>query len=286
MTRRLFDSNLRNLAGQYSQNFLNWLVDEGAVLQEVLDPVLVTQERRADLIIRYVLPNGHSGILHIEFQRSPDADLPLRMASYALRIRERYGQMPLQILILLEESPAANRVPAVFEEGSARIEYQILRLWEQNPQVILQSQRPGLSPLVALMGQPEQITERLEACALMLSTQLESKQEQQDLLALAVLLGSLQANTQNAIEAFIRSRRMVDLMESPLLQQWLSEAEQRGEAVGERQMLVKLLSRKFGSLPDVVLEKLATFTESDRLERLMDAAIDAANLNDFCSHLD
>jgi hypothetical protein len=286
VSRRLFDSNLRNLAGQYSQNFLHWLVDERATLQELLDPVFVTQERRADLIIRYGLSVGSSEILHLEFQRSPDADLPLRMAIYALRIRERYGQMARQVLILLEDSPAARRIPSVFEEGPVRIEFQIVRLWELDPQIILSSQRLGLIPLVALMGQPEQVTERLEACAAVLNARIQSGQEQQDLLALAVLLGSLQPGTQSAIEAFIRSRRMVDLMESPLLQKWLSEAEQRGEAVGERQMLVKLLSRKFGSLPDEVLERLATLTESDRLERLMDAAIDATNLSDFCSHLD
>ena len=73
---------------------------------------------------------------------------------------------------------------------------------------------------------------------------------------------------------------MVDLMESPLLQKWLSEAEQRGE----RQMLVKLLSRKFGPLPEAVAEQLATITERERLEQLMDVAIDATSLEDFCSH--
>lgn len=285
MNRRLFDSNLRNLAGQYSQNFLHWLVDESATLQELLDTVFVTQERRADLIICYMLPVGNTEILHLEFQRSPDADLPLRMASYALRIRERYGQMARQILILLEDSPAARRIPTMFEEESARIEYQIVRLWEQNPQAILNSQCLGLIPLVALMGKPDQVTERLEACVTVLSTWIQSGQEQQDLLALAVLLGSLQPGTQTKIEAFIRSRRMVDLMESPLLQKWLSEAEQRGEAVGERQMLVKLLSRKFGPLSETVQEKLATITEPEQLERLMDAAIDVASLDDFCAYL-
>ena len=173
MSQRPFDSNLRNLAGQYSQNFLHWLVDEKATLEEVLDPVFVTQERRADLILRYVSPAGSSELLHLEFQRSPDANLPLRMAGYALRIRERYGQVAQQVLILLEESPAAARIPAVFEEGLVRVEYQILRLWEQNPQLILNSQRPGLIPLVALMGQPDQMTERLEACASSISAQID-----------------------------------------------------------------------------------------------------------------
>jgi hypothetical protein len=281
MSRRSFDSNLRNLAGQYSQDFLSWLVSDNATLQEVLDPVFVTQERRADLVIRYFAPSGVSEILHLEFQRSPDADLPLRMASYALRIRERYGQMPHQILILLDESPAAYRIPSVFAEGPARLEYQILRLWEQNPQIILDSQRPGLIPLVALMGQPNRIEERLEACASTLTTQIESKQEQENLLTLTVLLGSLQPNTQNAIEAFIRSRRMVDLMESPLLQKWLNEAEQRGE----RQMLLRVLTRKFGNLPETVVETLSTIPDLERLGQLMDVAIDATSLDDFCSQL-
>lgn len=102
-------------------------MDESAILQEVLDPVFVTQERRADLVIRYASPAGVSEILHLEFQRNPDPDLPLRMAGYALRIRERYGQMAQQVLLLLEESQAAYRVPAVFAEGPTCIEYQLIR---------------------------------------------------------------------------------------------------------------------------------------------------------------
>jgi hypothetical protein len=43
-------------------------VDERATLQELLDPVFVTQERRADLIVRYGLSVGSSEILHLEFQ--------------------------------------------------------------------------------------------------------------------------------------------------------------------------------------------------------------------------
>ena len=79
---------------------------------------------------------------------------------------------------------------------------------------------------------------------------------------------------------------MVDLMESPLLQKWLSEAEQRGKALGERQMLVKLLSRKFGPLSETVVETLTAITDRETLEQLMDIAIDAVSLEDFCSHLD
>ena len=282
MSRRSFDSNLRNLAGQYPQDFLHWLVGNNTTVQEVLDPVLVTQERRADLILRYANMGGTSAILHLEFQRKPDADLPLRMAGYTLRIRERYGLMPQQVLIILEESPAASRIPNLFAEGAARIEYQVMKLWEADPQVILSGQWPGLIPLVALMGQSQQITERLEACASVVNTRIQSKQEQEDLLTLAVLLGSLQPGTQSAIEAFIRSRRMVDLMESPLLQKWLGEAEQKGQ----RQMLIRLLTRKFGTLPQSLGDKLETMTDVERLEQLADAAIDTDSLQDFAAHLE
>jgi predicted transposase YdaD len=258
-------------------------VDESATLQEQLDPVFVTQERRADLIIRYGLPTGISEILHLEFQRSPDADLPLRMAIYALRIRERYGQMARQVLILLEESPAARRIPNVFEEGAARIEYQIARIWEQDPQIILNSERLGLIPLVALMGQPNQITDRLEACASALSARIQSRLARLSCVALVITTRYWKCNWSLYQEQTYGGFNGVSLVAE--LQKWLNEAEQKGEAEGERQMLIKLLSHKFGSLSETVKEKLATITEPEQLERLMYAAIDVTSLDDFCSYL-
>ena len=289
MGRNEYDINLRSLVDNYSQDFLHWLVSDSARVVEIVNPVFASRERRADFVLRYSNPNGNKGILHVEFQRKAIPVMPIRMVEYALSIILAHGQAPLQVLILLENSKAAREMPEAYEGGGVRVQYRVIRLWEQDPDAILSGNFPGLIPLVALMGPPENLIDRLEACEVAISEQVELKSKQQDLLAMAVLLSSLQPKAREVVEEFFRSRRMVDLMESPLLKDWLREAEEKGEAKGEvkegQRMLIRLLSRKFGELPSFLLSDLEAITTADQLEELLDSAVDSSSLEDFCKQL-
>lgn len=259
-----------------------------------MNPVFASRERRADFVLRYTSSAGESGILHIEFQRKAIEEMPLRMMEYALSIALNHRKAPTQVLILLENSKAAREMPSIYESGGIRVQYRVLRLWEQNPQGILDGNLPGLIPLVSLMGPPDKLRERLDVCEAAIFEQVELKSRQQDLLAMAVLLSSLQPKARDVIEEFFRSRRMVDLMESPLLKDWLREAEEKGEAKGRaqgqleegRKMLIRLLSHKFGELPASLLAELENMPAAEQLERLLDAAADAVSLDDFIEKLD
>ena len=294
MGRNEYDINLRSLVDNYSQDFLHWLVSDSAQVEESMNPVFASRERRADFVLRYTSSDGESGILHIEFQRKAIEEMPLRMMEYALSIVLNHGKAPTQVLILLENSKAAREMPSIYESGGIRVQYRVLRLWEQNPQAILDGNLPGLIPLVSLMGPPDKLRERLDVCEAAIFEQVELKSRQQDLLAMAVLLSSLQPKARDVIEEFFRSRRMVDLMESPLLKDWLREAEEKGKAKGRaqgqieegRKMLIRLLSHKFGELPVSLLAELENVPVAEQLERLLDAAADAVSLDDFTKHLD
>jgi hypothetical protein len=290
--RREFDGNLRSLAGNYMADFLTWLVGDDAILEQSLDTVLVAHERRTDLLLRYSQPNDVQGILHLEFQKlvRKKSDLHFRMAEYCLRIRSKYGQMPKQVLILIENTPLARAVPSVFMEGTMRVEYQVLRLWELNPQDILNLGRPGLVPLVALMGSVEQLGERLAACGEILTTEVQSTQERQDLLALTVFFAALQQRSAPVIESFLRSREMLNLLEESWLARELTakakaEGEARGEAKATQRHLIRLLTHKFGVLPEPVANTLLGITDLSRLEELIDIVIDATSLQEFISQL-
>lgn len=67
MGRTEYDINLRSLVGQYSHDFLRWLVDESARVEEIVDPVFPARERRADFVMRFSDSIGDSKILHLEF---------------------------------------------------------------------------------------------------------------------------------------------------------------------------------------------------------------------------
>lgn len=303
---RPFDTTLRELASRYCPSFLYWLRGQEATLQELLDPVLITQERRADLLLRFTDAHAQTAILHIEFQRSPDMDLPLRMLEYAVRILRRYDHPPQQVLILIEPSEAAMRVPSIFQAGGLQVSYQVIRLWEQDPNFVLERGLVGLIPLVPLMGTADRpVGEVLDACAEVVRSEVESEQEQKSLLLIASALGSLRRSSRGEIEAFLRRVAMFDLLETPLMRELLGEAEQRAERRGEergerrgeergeergaRRELLRtitlLLGRKFGSVPGELSAKLESITELARLEQLTVAVLDCASLEEFAARL-
>jgi predicted transposase YdaD len=87
---------------------------------------------------------------------------------------------------------------------------------------------------------------------------------------------------------------MLNLLEESWLARELTakakaEGEARGEARGKseatRNNLTRLLTRKFGVLPETVANTLLEITDLSRLEQLIDAAIDAINLQEFISQL-
>lgn len=287
--RRPFDASLRSLTTRHIQDFLHWFVGDDACFEESLDPILITSERRADFLARFQDQQGPLRLLHAEFQRQinevdPVKYLPFRMFEYAAGVRRCYGQLPLQVLVLLEDSPAARRVPDFFAEGNVRVTYRVIRLWEQDPQVILQSGLIGLLPMVPLMaGSPAKL---LEESFTALSEQVESREEQVELMRVTALLASIRTNP-DVIVSLLRGRAMLNLLEdTPLGQQLLAEREARGQAEGLRQALLRQLGRRFGMVPEDVVQLLRNIHEVERLSTLIDTAFDAEDLGAFRCQLD
>lgn len=102
------------------------------------------------------------------------------------------------------------------------------------------------------------------------------------------------SNNVRVVEAFFRTRSVMSLLsETPLFQlltqeireQARQEAQQQARLDTRRADLLRVLARKFGILPENIYEAIQTITVPERLEQLLDAAIDSATLQDFHSHL-
>ncbi|WP_164929005.1 hypothetical protein [Gloeobacter violaceus] len=309
--RRPLDTSLQGLAGFYSRNFLSWLIGGEVTWLQQLDSVIVAQQRRADFLVRY-RDDAQERLLHAEFQnRIYEEDLlaqmPFRMASYALAVRGRYGQLPVQVLILLKDSEAARRVPAAFIEGQVRVDYRLVRLWEVDPRPIVDGGWVGLLPLVPLMEGP--VAQLLEQTADAIEAQVQSSQERTGLLSVTLLLAALRANPRLLTE-FVSRRNMQNILtETPFFQQLLQEqvqqrvqeqveqrvqeqVEQRVQAVRQeagtlaqletrRADLLRVLARKFGPVSEELAQQLQGISESQRLEQLLDLAVDATDLDTF-----
>lgn len=278
--RRPFDTSLQGLAALYSRHFLAWLRGPQAVWLQELNSVIVAQQRRADFLIRYLDEDEQERLLHIEFQTvtqsgEPQIELPVRMVTYAAFALNRYGIVPDQVLVLLKDTAASRRVPNVFEQGRMRVEYDVVRLWEIDPTPLVESGLVGLMPLVPLMA-GESLETLLEQAAEVIEAGVQSIQERNEVLTVTGLLASLK--DARVVEQFMYARSIMSLLtETPLFQMLTQERV----LDTLRNTLLRALKHKFTAIPDDLTQAIQAITDSERLEQLHDAVIDAPNLDIF-----
>ncbi|MBW4697654.1 MAG: hypothetical protein KME03_07120 [Aphanocapsa lilacina HA4352-LM1] len=201
------------------------------------------------------------------------------MATYAAFVLNRYGQVPQQVLVLLRDSAASRRVPEYFAQGGLRADYQLVRLWEQDPAPILTGGLVGLMPLVPLMGSQE-VEGLLSASVEAVEAGLESSQERNEVLAVTGLLASLRDG--QAVAEFFRRRSLMNLLQqTPLFQELTRDIVLETERRSKVQTLLHQLGHRFGSVPEAVATALQAITDPQILDRLSLALLDAPDLDTF-----
>jgi hypothetical protein len=68
-------------------------------------------------------------------------------------------------------------------------------------------------------------------------------------------------------------------------QKGIEQGVQQGRAVGVQQAIERTLRRRFGEVPDAMLQQVRGISDPDRLALLLDAAIDAHVLDEFAGAL-
>ena len=98
----------------------------------------------------------------------------------------------------------------------------------------------------------------------------------------ATLVGALLAPLAPGVrvpDELLEVRNMLATRAEVWKQQWLQEGEQRGRQAGEAALLLRLLERRFGALPDWARDRIAA-ADSAALEDWGLRVLDAANLED------
>lgn len=151
----MYDNTCKYLAERFPEDFASWLIGERVSLVEMNPTELNVEPIRADSII---LLTNESLILHLEFQTSPDPDMPFRMADYRLRAYRKFGNKPMrQIVIYLKRTQSELVYQSTFEIPNTRHQFEVIRLWEQPASIFLGSQ--GLYPFASLAqtDEPESV---------------------------------------------------------------------------------------------------------------------------------
>ena len=183
-------------------------------------------------------------VLHIEFQTSPDEDIPFRMADYRLRVYRRYPNKEMyQVVIYLKPSNSELVDQNTFELTNLRHQFNVIRLWEQATDSFLNNS--GLLPF-AVLTRTDNPRETLTQIAAIIDS-MPNKQQQSDISASTAILSGLKLD-QDSIKRILRS----DIMkESVMYQEIFHEGEVKGEKQAIQNIALNML-RNSMNMEDIV----------------------------------
>jgi predicted transposase YdaD len=207
--------------------------------------------------------------------------MPRRIRAYAALAEERY-HLPVYPVLITILPPSANTIiptqySSTFMGLHAQQDYQVINLWEVDAQIAFQPELNALLPFVPIMeGGGEQAIVQQAVQSLRMNETLTDFEPLLAFFATFVLDSSL-------VQEVMRWD-MVVLRESPWYNEILSKGIQEGRQEGRQEeaasILLRLLNRRFGRLPDDLIAEVSLFSV-EQLELLGDSLFDFTTIADL-----
>ncbi|MES1026697.1 DUF4351 domain-containing protein [Gloeocapsa sp. BRSZ] len=163
-----------------------------------------------------------------------------------------------------------------FNVETTRYEYRVLRLWEEDAAQFLDN--AALLPFAPLTSttQPQSLLQQVVQRV----NQLEAVEQRSEISAYTQILAGLKSNKE-LIQRIFRKGMM---RESVIYQEILAEGEQIGEQRGRysegRSLVLRLLTRRIGELPQDLRTQIEALS-LEQLENLAEALLDFQSITDI-----
>jgi predicted transposase/invertase (TIGR01784 family) len=264
------DNISKFLIERYSRDFAAWLLGEPISLTMINPTELNVEPIRADSVM---LLQSRDIILHTEFQTAADETMPFRMADYYLRLRRKFPDRDIQQVVIYLKPTGSDLVRQTrYETPVMTHQFRVIRLWEEPVEVFLST--PGLLPYAVLSQAPNK--EEVLSQVVGQLAGIEDRRDRDNLTAATSILAGLQLGEQT----IARLMRSPGMRESTMYQAILREGEAVGRATGERDLVLKLLTRKVGNLSPELISRVSALN-LDRLEALGEALLDFTSVADL-----
>ena len=269
-----FDNLCKLLSEKYPDRFASWVLGKPQQSVEVLKTELSIEPIRADSVTFLQLQGR---LLHLEFQTKLESNppFPLRMIDYWVRLYRLYRLPITQIIVLLLPPSEDTVIETAFIVENTRHEYQVLRLWEQEPELFLND--PALLPLATLAATTDSEALLRETAQRVSQLEVERKQE---VSTYTQILAGLKFE-KALIQKIFREGMM---RESVIYQDILEEGREEGRSQGELNLIIRLLTRRFGAVDETVRSRIVTLPLA-LLEDLGEALLDFAEIEDLINWL-
>ena len=227
--RMSFDNLCKLLAEKHPQRFATWILGKELDTIEVLKTELSIEPIRADSVT-FLQATGR--ILHLEFQTQWQSNppMPLRLLDYWVRLHRLYRSPVTQVVVLLLPPSEEAPIETAFELESTRHEYQVVKMWEQDPERFLND--PALLPL-ATLTQTQNPSQLLNQVAQQVA-EIDEADDRQEISAYVQLMAGLKYDKNEVRRIFREGIMRESVIYQEIWQEGEQVGEQRGEQIGEQ----------------------------------------------------
>jgi hypothetical protein len=227
-------------------------------------------ERRADKLTKVWLKNGEERyvLIHTEILADRDTGFPERMFVYNYRIFDRYHKLVVSLAVLGDESPSWRPDQHGWDlwDCQMSLRFPVVKLidYKGRWQELAQSANPFAIVVMAHLKTKEthgDPTSRLQWKTRMVRMLYERGFQRQDVLELFRLLDWMMVLPEAEDLSFQEDlRRFEAEVKMPYITSIERRGIEQGLQQGEAKVLVRLIERKFGDLPDAYRRQI---TEAD-----------------------
>ena len=284
---KLWDDMLKRMFAANPQHFLNWLLPNAIVLNELSSELktqtlaelkakhpLETRDLTTD-ILYVILWYGVEVILHLEFQRRGDKEMGKRVWQYNATTTINKGMPVHSIVIYLRNDrpiEASHIDPLPNGQPHHIFYYEVIKLWELSAKLFLQPEVETLLPLVTLTAEGKHtdvVMEMIERLA---------ASHNSNLLSMAFNFATLVYTQPEEQQWLIERFKMYEeeLEESWVYQRILGKGLEKGLEKGReeqreslRDTFVGFLNARYPILVELAREQIRGITDIKKLQEIV-----------------
>jgi len=260
--------------------------------KEVFTDIGLSETHEVDVVMRARFRGEDAYFLvHVESQATPQADLPRRMFRYFARLTERYD-LPVYPVVIFSYDAPRSAAPDLFQvtfpgknaskETVLRFRYRVIQLNRLPWRRFVRQENPVASALMAKMKMSAGDRPRVKVECLRLLASLKLDPARARLIGVFVdsylrLSAQELAQYERALSGLAPAERE-DTME--LMTSWEREGMARGITEGKEALVVRLLRRRLGAVPEGAGARLGLLS-ADQLDDLGEALLDFSTAADL-----
>lgn len=262
--------------------------------RELYTDLVEGEERRLDLVVEVESTRGEAEVLvvHVEVEARARKAMGRRMWRYAMQLRLRHRKPVVPIVLYLRGGPAdvaAVTVEERFEEQHlASFTYFAFGLSRSDAPKYLERPEPLAWALAALMRRRELSLARHKYSCLQTIARAALDDAGRFLLVNCVeTYVQLDDKTREEYEKLLaedpsQEVRIMEMTWADTLEaKGVEKGIEKGRLEGMRALLLGMLERRFGPLPDKTRKRLGAIDSSEELSKLGDRVLDARSLDDL-----